>query len=318
LRVLTFNSHQPYLHTLAAAIPWHLGIIEPHLSGGPVRRWDLTVRPLPPNVALFSSLEGALREQRWDWILTHNVQDLLEVRELPQPKVFLVHGTLSGRILQDRAEIDRTAYLSNLRILLESCRCRVVYISKLKQDDWGLPGDVVRTAIDPAFYGGYRGEKKEILQVCNNIRERGAMLGWKEHRQACIDYPALILGVNGSLPRSRKSNSWEDLKEQYRAHRLYLHTAKFPYEDGYNLAMLEAMATGMPVAVLDHPSNPIRDGVDGIVGSDGEELRHKISCLMEDYDAAVTMGKAARRRLAHLFPLEKFRDGWNKIAESLH
>ena len=42
------------------------------------------------------------------------------------------------------------------------------------------------------------------------------------------------------------------------------------YEDGYNLAMLEAMASGMPVVALANRSSPITDGVDGFFALNAE------------------------------------------------
>jgi glycosyltransferase involved in cell wall biosynthesis len=302
---------------MASVLPWHFGIILPRLPAGNYRSWDPGIRPLPLNATLFPSLEEALCASRWDWILTHNAQDLVEVREKPHPKVFLVHGTLSGRILQDRSTIDRTVYLRNLQILLDSCESKVVYISELKRKDWGLRGRVIRTAIDPTPYGGYRGELAAIVQVCNNIRERGEMLGWRVHRKVCRGFQTLILGENRNLAGSRRASDWEDLKEQYRSHRVYLHTAAFPYEDGYNLSMLEAMATGMPIATLNHPSSPVEDGVEGVVGLNEDELRQKISELMESKEKATELGLAARRKLEREFPLDRFQSEWQSFASSL-
>jgi glycosyltransferase involved in cell wall biosynthesis len=73
----------------------------------------------------------------------------------------------------------------------------------------------------------------------------------------------LLIGENRDLHYSRRASSWEDLKEQYRSFRIYLHTSVYPYEDGFNLALLEAMASGMPVATMKNPSSPIVDGVGG-------------------------------------------------------
>jgi hypothetical protein len=65
------------------------------------------------------------------------VNDLLDTRDLSLPRVFVVHGTLSGRILQDGGGIGRESYLKSFQTLLRAYRCRVVYISALKQRDWG-------------------------------------------------------------------------------------------------------------------------------------------------------------------------------------
>ncbi len=317
MRVLTFNSHQPYVHLLASVLPWTFGVVTPRLPSGKTQSWDEKIRPLPANVRLFDSVDGALRMGPWNWILAHNIQDLLDCRMLYLPKAFLVHGTLSGRILQDRSNIDKTSYLGNVRTLLRANRCEVVYISKLKQEDWGLGGRIIRPAVDPEQYGGYRGDFRGLLQVCNHLRERGRMLGWEAHEAICSGLPSLVLGVNRGLEGSRVAESWEDLKEQYRTYRVYVHTAIYPYEDGYNLAMLEAMATGMPIASIQSPTSPIVDGVEGIVAPTPAELRNRLMALLDNPEEARVMGAAARARLETEFPLGRFVSSWTSLAADL-
>ncbi len=317
MRVLTFNSHQPYVHLLATALPWTFGVVTPRLPSGKVKSWDDSIRPLPPNANVFDSVDAALKEGSWDWILAHNVQDLLDCRAIHLPKAFLVHGTLSGRIVQDRSTIDRKSYIRNVQILLGAHRCEVVYISRLKSEDWGLPGRIIRPAVDPGQYGGYRGECKGVLQVCSNLRERGQMLGWDAHQEICRGLHSLVLGINRGLEHCRHASSWEDLKEQYRTYRLYLHTAIYPFEDGYNLAMLEAMATGMPIAMIRNPTSPIVDGVEGIVAETAPELRRRVLALLYNPEEARAKGRAASAKLEREFPMSSFVSAWTRLASDL-
>jgi hypothetical protein len=317
LRVLTFNSHQPYLHLMAASLPWTLGVVIPRLPSGSTRDWDPGIRPVLPNIRLYRSAREALRDCSWDWFLAHNVHDLLDAREISLPKAFLVHGTLSGRILQDRSSIDRSRYIENLRTLLAANNAGVVYVSDLKRRDWGMPGTVIRSAVDTGEYEGYSGEIRGVLQVCNHLKERGAMLGWNAYQAVCRDLPYLVLGENGSLPSSRIARDWEDLKKQLRSYRIYLFTAVFPYEDGYNLALLEAMATGMPVATMRHSTSPVRDGMEGVVADSPEELREKVVWLLDRPDEAAKMGKNARERAEAEFPLSAFQSAWESYAAEM-
>jgi hypothetical protein len=317
LRVLTFNSHQPYLHLLAISLPWTLGIVTPRLSSGLIKNWDLRIRPLPSNVRVYSSVPEALQEPPWDWILMHNVNDLMDAKEIKFPKAFLVHGTLSGRILQDRSSIDRSLYLRNLKILLAACACQIVYISDLKLRDWGIPGEVIRPGIDLRQYGGYQGNIRGVLQVCNHLKERSPITGWNTHREVCRDLPHCVLGNNKTLRHSRIAESWDDLKDQLRSYRVYLYTPVYPYEDGYNLALLEAMATGMPIATLRHATSPVRDGSEGVAASTASELRDKIIRLLDDPSEAASLGKRARIRVEKEFPLSEFQRAWQSFAARL-
>ena len=317
MRILTFNSHQSYLHLLAGALPWKFGIVTPRYASGFARKWDPRIRPLPEGARLYASVQEAVRADSWDWILTHNAHDLIDTREISLPKVFLVHGTLSGRVLQDQSSIDRALYLKNLQVLLAANGARVVYVSELKRHDWGIPGEVIRSTVNTSLYGGYRGEVRGVLQVCNHLKERGLMMGWNTYQSVCRDLPNLVLGDNGNLPSSRKANDWNELKEQLRSYRVYLYTPVYPYEDGYNLGLLEAMATGMPVATLTHPTSPIRDGSEGVVADNEAELRDRVVQLLDNPKEAVRMGKNSKIRVEDLFPLREFRDAWQSFGGEL-
>jgi glycosyltransferase involved in cell wall biosynthesis len=253
----------------------------------------------------------------WDWVLAHNVHDLLDTREISLPKAFLVHGTLSGRILQDQSSIDRALYLKNLQLLLAANNSQTVFVSDLKRKDWGIPGEVIRLTVDPRWYGGYRGEIRGVLQVCNHLKERGPMMGWNTYHAVCRDLPNLVLGDNRTLASSRRSNDWNDLKEQLRSFRIYLYTPIYPYEDGYNTSLLEAMATGMPVATLKHATSPIRDGLEGVVADNAEGLRNKVVQLLDNPEEALRLGNNARVRVEKEFPLSEFQEAWQSFAGKL-
>ena len=100
-----------------------------------------------------------------------------------------------------------------------------------------------------------------------------------------------------------------DLKGHLSRHRFYIHTADPRYEDGYNMAMLEAMAAGLPVIGNRHPSSPIEHGVSGFLADDPVELRNYAKDLLADADLARKMGAAARETVARDFGLARFAVG---------
>ena len=51
----------------------------------------------------------------------------------------------------------------------------------------------------------------------------------------------------------------------YCLQRVYLNTLVEDYEDGYNLALLEAMSAGMPVISIANKTSPIENGVNGYI-----------------------------------------------------
>ena len=95
---------------------------------------------------------------------------------------------------------------------------------------------------------------------------------------------------------------------------MYLYTPVYPYEDGYNLALLEAMATGMPVAALTHATSPVRDEIEGVLASNGEVLRERICSLLDNPAEARKMGEAARARIEGEFAISRFKNTWQSFA----
>ncbi|MFI5231600.1 MAG: glycosyltransferase, partial [Gemmatimonadales bacterium] len=77
----------------------------------------------------------------------------------------------------------------------------------------------------------------------------------------------------------------------------------------FNMAMVEAMAAGLPVISNAHPTSPIKHGVDGFVAERPGEARDCARMLLADIDMARTMGAAARRAAIEHFAPDRFRSG---------
>src|SRR5690606_3724519 len=90
------------------------------------------------------------------------------------------------------------------------------------------------------------------------------------------------------------------------SHRFYVHTADPELEDGYNLAMLEAMACGLPVVGCCHPTSPIEHGISGFLDDDPAALATFARRLLDEPELAARMGAAARATVERLFPPTAF------------
>jgi glycosyltransferase involved in cell wall biosynthesis len=131
------------------------------------------------------------------------------------------------------------------------------------------------------------------------------------------------------MPGVTAAANWEKLKGIFQSHRFYIHTADPRYEDGYNMATLEAMAAGLPVLGNRHPTSPIADGVDGFLSDSPSELRSRAGQLLSDPDLAWRMGQAARQTAIRRFPEARFQRGilraiqnarstWEKTQQAQH
>jgi len=313
-KILSFNWHEPYL-CLMARMGHEFLIVEPEIAPGHCRRWDENMRPVPENVRLISKATALemLELGELDLIIAHNVKDLLEVRDYSLPKILVFHNCLSTEIGLSKEEVKREDYLDKIDVLLEGVH--KVFISEKKRQDWGLNGDVILPGLDVAQYGGYRGEKNTVLQVGNLLQERDLMLGYSLSKQIVGDHPLTIMGMNPNIPESRLSQGFQDLLEHFRSSRVFINTTIEEFEDGYNLSMLEAMATGMPVVSAGNKSSPIEDGKNGYVSKDPEYLNRCIDHLLKNPEEARALGEKARQTVQEKFPLNRFLQSWQKAIE---
>ena len=262
VRVLTFNWHESYLHMLASiGFDWDAV----RCDKGGRQDWWIESRPQPANLRLVDiddALSG-VEAGRYHAVVCHSVADLCRLPATTVPRIVVFHVSRDGELAhgQDAARFDAVA-----TPLLAGALC--VFISATKRQSWGRDRLVVPPGIDPLEYGGYRGETAAGLVVGNLLCELAATNALSTIEAVMRGLPLRIAGLDPRIPGSRLCGSWDDLREQFRSHRLFLNHTRAPFEDGYNLAMLEAMATGMPIVTLSNPTSPIQDGVNGFVSDD--------------------------------------------------
>ena len=117
------------------------------------------------------------------------------------------------------------------------------------------------------------------------------------------------------MPRVEAAKNWDNLKEMLQSHRFYIHTADSRYEDGFNMATLEAMAVGMPVLGNRHPRSPIEHGKRGFLSDNPYELQKYARILLDDRDLAVKMGRQAQKIVFERFSTTRFKEAFLKSIE---
>lgn len=314
LKVLSFNWHEPYLCLLSRTDHQFL-IVEPEIAPGHFRRWDENMRPVPENVSIISkeNARQMLELGELDLIIAHNIKDLIEVKDYSLPKIAVFHNCLSTEIALGKDKVNRQEYLNQINLLLRDVKN--VFISERKRQDWGLDGELILPGIDISDYGGYRGERDTVLRVGNLMQERDLMMGYSDSQKIVGEHPVTTLGINPNIPNSRLSEGFQDLLENFRGCRVFINTTVDEYEDGYNLSMLEAMATGMPVVSSWNKSSPIEDGKNGYISRDFDYLNECIDFLLKNPEEARKLGKQAQKTVQEKFPLTSFVHSWQKVIQ---
>jgi glycosyltransferase involved in cell wall biosynthesis/SAM-dependent methyltransferase/Tfp pilus assembly protein PilF len=314
LKILTFNWHEPYLCLLSRMIHEFL-VVEPEIAPDHFRKWNQNMRPVPDNVRLISMKQAQeyLEQGEIDGIIAHNVKDLIAVRDYSLPKIMVFHNCLTTEIKLGKNKINREDYLQKIIPLLDGVT--KVFISEIKKADWEMQGEIILPGLDVSEYGGYTGSEKKVLRVGNLLIERDLMMGYSFGEKVIKNHPLLTLGMNPGIPESRISDGFDDLLNQFQNNRVYINTTVDGFEDGYNLAMLEAMATGMPVVTSQNKTSPISNGINGFSSNDPDYLNRCIENFMQDPVLAKEMGEKARETIVEKFPINKFIQSWTKAVE---
>ncbi len=307
MRLLVLNCHEPWIYQLRV-LDAALDVVV-DLPGRKVAGWDERMRPVPPNTRLLS-LAVALAEPsgQWDAVICHNISDLIATAPIDAPKLLVVHDTLDGRMAQQGANFGKSQMVDLLRQYLDRLGAHAVPVTAAKGESWGISGEPLHCFADPADYLAPTYEKAAGLRVANDVSSKRVFLAWDFHEAAFGGLPIKLVGHNPQLGAAA-ARGWDDLKQQFASHRLFVHTADPRYEDGFNMAMVEAMAAGLPVIGNAHPTSPITHGADGFLAERPEEAREYAAMLLSDLNLARRMGVAARRTAVERFSPESFRRG---------
>ncbi|MDO8743212.1 MAG: glycosyltransferase family 4 protein [Candidatus Azambacteria bacterium] len=95
--------------------------------------------------------------------------------------------------------------------------------------------------------------------------------------------------------------------------------AYFSYEDNAPIAILEAMAVGLPVVTnqVGAVSEIISSGKDGFIVSERQEYQNILLKLMNDFDLRKNIGEAARKKIEKKFSWEVVFPKWVALYKSL-
>ncbi len=312
--LLVFNCHEPWVHQLGV-LGYKLDIII-GLKGRYLETWDEQMRPIPPDSRLITLPQAQQSQTRYYCIITHNITDLLDIKQRPEPRLMVIHSTFEGRAMEENSDVNPQDMKDTLKKYLKLIGGHAIAISLLKGKSWDLTEDIIPCAVDVDDYLPFSGEKSSGLRICNFIESRKKILLWDFHEKAFDNIPVHLVGHNPNMAGVRAANNWDHLKRKLQSHRFYIHTAHPELEDGYNMASLEAMAAGMPVLGNRHPTSPIEHGVNGFLSDDPAELRKYANMLLEDKILATMMGREARKTVIEQFSMSKFKEAFLQSIET--
>lgn len=308
LDILTVNRHTGYLYNLSK-IGHRWSVLD---------RWIKCNRPFPGNFTRIEWEHARRNFSRFDAVVGHDIRRDL-ARFLPycvrfhKPYFQVIHGRrCRGGFTKSRARRIAKLLYSNLtlRPLVGLGLIHIVFISPYARSDWGIAGTTIDQGINLDEMGPYEGREAALLTVGNMLHREHFAFDYL--MQIGEQVPVKIYGENPQIPGCHPARNWDELRSLYCQNRAYLNLTREP-EDGHNLAVLEAMASGMPVISLKHPSTPIRNGKNGFLVEDVPEAVERARQLIADRELACRLGKCARETIESKFPISGFRKRWNDL-----
>ena len=312
--LLVFNCHEAWVYQLGV-LGYNLDIII-GLRGRNRLNWDERIRPVPHNSRLITLSEALQSTINYYCIITHNMTDLLDVKLRPEPKITIIHLPIEARVVEEKSKIEPEKMKQVLHEYMELIGGHAVAVTMSKGKSWDFTEDIVLNSSNPEDYLPYSGHLACGLRIANCIGIRKKCLLWDFHEIAFNTIPVRIVGHNPDMSGVKASESWDNLKEMLQSHRFYIHTADPKYEDGFNMATLEAMAAGMPVLGNRHLTSPVEHGVSGFLSNDPDELRRYAILLLQDRNLAIKMGQEARKTVLERFSMNRFKKSFLNSIET--
>ncbi len=297
LNVLVWHVHGSWLGAFVRGPHRYLLPVEPgSTAGGRRDEWPDAARNVSRDEAAAAGVDVVVAQR------VHEVDDAqrwLGARRAftDVPVVFLEHNAPQGRINEMRHPLaDR----DDLTLV------HVTHFNALFWDTGRTATRVIEHGIpDPGYR--YTGELERVAVVINEAERRARVTGTDLLPRFARDAAPLDRYGIGTARDLRLDDLHADMSRR----RVYLHPFRWT---SLGLALLEAMACGMPVVALGTTEVPYAVPPHaGIVSNDVAVLVAAIRGLMRDADRAAELGRRARAHVLERYGLARFLAAWDDV-----
>lgn len=214
---------------------------------------------------------------------------------------------------------------------LALCKAQGLKVVRYSPTESGIKGYIgsdamIRFYKDESEFGEWHGIKGGVMTVGQSMKQRGKFCGYDIWEAVTNGMPRTIYGPgNEELPYFGGCLSYQELKEAYRSHGVYVYTGTYPA--AYTLNFIEAMMSGIPLVCIGHAlwnigayniqayevPEIIKNGVNGFISEDIGELRSYVEKLLSDKELASRVGQEGRKTAISLFGKEMIKNQWKEF-----
>src|SRR6266852_5301038 len=140
-RLLVFDCHEAWVYQLRV-LDQPMDVVV-GLKGRHVAGWDDAMRPVPANARLVRLEDVLAKSISYSCVIAHNLTDLLDVKTLAGPRLYVIHQTLDSMVREQRSAVSpedlRQAVAQYVRLI----GAHVMAVTASKGRSWGYDQDVV-------------------------------------------------------------------------------------------------------------------------------------------------------------------------------
>ncbi len=289
---------------------------------GRARTWDwpASAREVPPELLRDEDIDVVILQRPHEVDLVRQWTGRMPGREVPA--VYLEHNAPTGHAVRTEHPVGHDAALDGILLV------HVTHFNAMAWDNGRAATTVVEHGIpDPGYR--YTGANRSLAVVVNEPVRRTRVAGTDLVLDLARELPVHVYGMGtealGRIATERGVAGLDEqrchdlpqheLHERLATSRVYLH----PYRwTSLGLALLEAMALGMPVLALSSTEAPeaVPHGA-GVVSNDVRRLRGQALRWLADPDEARHVGRIARRHVLDRYGLDRFHADWDRVLKEV-
>jgi glycosyltransferase involved in cell wall biosynthesis len=302
--VLIWHIHGSYLsYIVHASANFYLPVKpdRPEGYGGKGRtfHWPDNVHEVPADEVKQLSLDLVVHQTPKNYF--EDQFEILSDSQRRLPRIFLEHNTPKCHPTDTPHPVDDPNTLL----------VHVTHFNQMMWDSGCCPTMVIEHGVALDSGAQYLGDLERGVVVVNGLKRRNRVAGfdvWESLRHRIpmdlIGMGSEELGGLGDIPHSQ-------MLEAEARYRFFFNPIRYT---SLPLALVEAMALGMPIVALATTEVPtvVEDGRCGFVSNDLEYLAEGMRRLLADREEANRMGKRAREIARDRFSIERFARDWER------